>query len=705
MSVGSNTPVPDDDPLDQCAGHGTHVAGIIGADPDNIFNISGVAYEASITAYRVFGCTGSTTDDANQPNNTVIIEALLRGVSEGQDILTMSLGGSDGWTESSAAVVSSRIADTGKIVTIAAGNDGSVGAFFTSSPGNGISAISVASLDNTNATVVGVQHDPIPYFSTFPFPVNNTLPIFATSTDTTVADDACNALPDSTPDLSKFLVIVRRGTCTFVQKLTNIAAKGGNVALIYDNGNGFSAIDVGNFTATLIQQADGVFLSQDLIARRPIRQRSKCFYLVPAIRAEASNSPDAAGGLISAFSSIGPTNDMFFKPAVAAPGGNILSTLPVPLGSFGVESGTSMATPFIAGVSALLFGVKGNSASVGRTARTLFETTAQRISSSHTDGDPLQSVAIQGAGLVDAFKAIHTDIIVSPGEFLLNDTAHFKPDQIFTVRNTGKTSKTFKVSHVPAGTLQSLQPGTTFFEDQPVPFLSQTATVKFSQTSFTVRPGQTQTLTVHFTRPVGVDATLLPIFSGFIDISNADESFHVSYIGAAASLKDVPVVDTSDVFFGVNLPALGSSDGNFVLDARNFTFVGDDFPTLVMRLNFGTPLLLIDFVDANAPINTTLNKRSREPLITFPHAAKTGTFAQVPIVGNLAEFEFLPRNSDVNDGTGFNAFGLTNVFSNGTVVPNGSYKVLLRTLKVTGDRTKEEDFESWLSPIVGVQAP
>ena len=154
----------------------------------------------------------------------VIIEALLRGVSEGQDILTMSLGGSDGWTESSASVVSSRISDSGKIVTIAAGNDGAVGAFFTSSPGNGISAISVASLDNTviqiqNATVVGVAHDPIPYFSTFPFPITNTLPIFATSTDTTVVDDACNALPDSTPDLSNFLVIVRRGTCTFVSCL------------------------------------------------------------------------------------------------------------------------------------------------------------------------------------------------------------------------------------------------------------------------------------------------------------------------------------------------------------------------------------------------------------------------------------------------------------------------------------------------------
>lgn len=85
-----------------------------------------------------------------------------------------------------------------------------------------------------------------------------------------------------------------------------------------------------------------------------------------------------------------------------------------------------MATPFIAGVSALLFSVKGRSAAVGTSARDLFETTAQLVPSSHTDGDPLQTVAQQGAGLIDAFKALTTDIIITPGELLTNDTANFK---------------------------------------------------------------------------------------------------------------------------------------------------------------------------------------------------------------------------------------------------------------------------------------
>lgn len=85
-----------------------------------------------------------------------------------------------------------------------------------------------------NATVGGVQHDPITYFNPTPLPVNGTLPVFATSTSTTVPDDACDPLPDTTPDLSGKVVLIRRGFCDFSQKLANAAAKGAKVMVIYE---------------------------------------------------------------------------------------------------------------------------------------------------------------------------------------------------------------------------------------------------------------------------------------------------------------------------------------------------------------------------------------------------------------------------------------------------------------------------------------
>ncbi len=65
-------PVPGSYPLD-CNGHGTHVSGIIGA---NAPTFTGVAPNATLGMYRVFGCTGSAGND-------VLIAAFIRAHQDG----------------------------------------------------------------------------------------------------------------------------------------------------------------------------------------------------------------------------------------------------------------------------------------------------------------------------------------------------------------------------------------------------------------------------------------------------------------------------------------------------------------------------------------------------------------------------------------------------------------------------------------------
>ena len=73
-----------------CQGHGTHVAGIIGASNDDL--ILGVAPAATLGIYKVFGCSGQVAND-------VLIDAFTMAYNAGADIITASIGGASGWPE------------------------------------------------------------------------------------------------------------------------------------------------------------------------------------------------------------------------------------------------------------------------------------------------------------------------------------------------------------------------------------------------------------------------------------------------------------------------------------------------------------------------------------------------------------------------------------------------------------------------------
>ena len=109
-------------------------------------------------------------------------------------------------------------------------------------------------------------------------------------------------------------------------------------------------------------------------------------------------------GVVTSFSSRGPTPDGRVKPDIMAPGANILSALPDD--TYGPLDGTSMATPHVAGVVALMWSANPKLiGDIGTTERILRETAtqAQPGLSEPVCGAPQNIV---GAGLVNAYAAV-----------------------------------------------------------------------------------------------------------------------------------------------------------------------------------------------------------------------------------------------------------------------------------------------------------
>lgn len=79
-----NKPAKPDPIADDCGGHGSHVAGIVGGN-DPAKGFKGVAPEVSFGAYRVFGCEGSTTED-------IMVAAMERAYADGMQVVNLSIG-------------------------------------------------------------------------------------------------------------------------------------------------------------------------------------------------------------------------------------------------------------------------------------------------------------------------------------------------------------------------------------------------------------------------------------------------------------------------------------------------------------------------------------------------------------------------------------------------------------------------------------
>ncbi|EJD37073.1 subtilisin-like protein [Auricularia subglabra TFB-10046 SS5] len=715
---GESDPTPDDDPLDTCGGHGTHVAGIIGANPGNEYNVSGVAYEASLYAYRVFGCDGYSTDE-------ILIDSLLRAQSDGMDIITMSIGRTSGWSDEPVAVVASRIAALGTVVTISAGerNDGRSGPFFFSSPATGKDVIAVGSVENVvkmyQRFTTSVEHAPIPYtvldlmsgLDGAPLDVPETpFPIYALQTDPLATETACTELGDDVPDLTDRIVVFRsvevdHPSCFIEDQIINFGAKGARTFIVYDAGRIPRVWDFPNQVVLTRDHDDGIFLINEVIKGTNIT------VTFPQHGSGVDIPNPQTGGLMSIFSSFGPTQDLLFKPALSAPGGNITSTWLTNDGSWAVSSGTSMSTPYMAASAALLIQARGKT--VAKDTRNIFQSTAVGLPVSRESKALPQTLSHQGAGLINVFNALNVKSDVSPGELTLNDTAHWKGVHKITIKNRSSRKQTYKLSHQPAGTSVTMPTG-HYTTIAPVPLTDASVSVNFSKTRVELAPGASTTVTVNIAPPANVDPKKLPVVSGWLRIEGScGDSLRVSYMGVAGSMYDAEMISTQNAgAFGLsfNVPSavtIGNDGQRPQIGPHNYTR-GTNVAMFSFIIAQATAHLVVDLIDANTKVNATvpiLNKRS---------VLSTAWMPGMPLEKTGGDFDDIPIVTRILDST--NALriyvGTSPVYRiyfpfavNGAQTPAGQYRYLLRALRPFGNRKLARDYDVYVSDIVGLVEP
>jgi hypothetical protein len=652
----------------------------------------------------------------------------------------LTTGEISSWTSSALSVMASRLVQAGIVVVASAGNQNIPGPFLASAPSTGFGVIGAGAVNTTvfpahNLTTPG--RAPITMYNYRNIP-DGEYPIV------TYPGDPYGCNPPQVFLGGSILIIRKGGPCDYVTKARTAFSLGGDYILyaqdvdeepFYYDFRTINGADVG--------KADGDWL----FANAGKANLTAGFRPAPRVNT-------FSGGRATYLSNIGPTNDLFLNTDVMAPGSNVIGILPDNparlLTNWSISDGTSWSSAFASG-SAALYLAQQRDASPDN-IQTAFQNTAGPIGTSNTDPLPL-GVAQQGAGVLNIASAINIGTVVQPSQLLLNDTAFFQSRQVITVTNNGRTDRNYRVRNVVAGTQLALDPSSNYTNNLPLPYVNNGAQVRASSSdsSFRLRPGRSRRIELTFTAPQGLDPKTLPIYSGFIEVKNEAETLNVPYLGVARRMKENPIFDSTDKYFGpgfklplaVNYDTLGPSEPGTV-----YNFQGFNYPSLYYRFVGGSRVVYIDLVAGNSSlgITPTYTKRAmmeeRDFVPAKVHNSRRwfwddwfnwlngsnnggnsgsnglsnfdkflckvtgdllpvcrntgGSFSRVPIIGNLRTQTFVTRDRVIPGDPNYYQLYLFEQpqLRNGTTVPNGSYRFLMRALKITGDPTKNEDYES-----------
>ena len=116
----------------------------------------------------------------------------------------------------------------------------------------------------------------------------------------------------------------------------------------------------------------------------------------------------------------------------------------------------------------------------------------------------------------------------------------------------------------------------------PFTLTTDSASVGFSQSTFSLDPGQSKTITATFIPPL-INQKGYPAYSGHIEITSSLETVRVSYLGVLGSVYDQQLLDRSEVPFDSSLPLIQRPDGSIQDTTTKYTFTNGDYPTIVSR--------------------------------------------------------------------------------------------------------------------------
>jgi subtilisin family serine protease len=539
FSAGAEATGPIDDGEIMSArdvdGHGTHTATTAAGNrvKASIFGtfisrVEGVAPGARIAVYKA--CWLRPGETRASCNTSDLANAIDAAVADGVDVINYSVGSSQ--TEVTAPDDIALLAATkaGVFSVVAAGNEGpNLGTIGSPASGPWVITAAASTRDGrsqseamevlTPGTIAGLyvalEANFTPALQTSG-PIEGSLVLVDDDTDTT--SDGCEALVNG-DEVSGKIAYIQRGNCDFAVKLGNAEDAGAVAAIVYNiagdpivmNGDE-GTVDI---PAVMIGQADGNLILAEL---------DKLPDVTVLLDKDLFIDARDTGNTMASFSGRGPAASLnILKPDVTAPGVNILAGFSPDAANatkgenFAYLSGTSMSTPHVAGVAALLLQANPDwSPSALKSA--LMTTARQNITL--PDGETAANPFEFGAGHIVPNGAANPGLVydVSDDEFdayacgiaspaVSPERCNELSQAGFSFEGEDLNQPSIAIAHL-AGEqtvrrhLTNISDETTTFTAEIVP--PSGVQVSVTPTSLTVPPGTTANFDVTFTYESGV---------------------------------------------------------------------------------------------------------------------------------------------------------------------------------------------------------